>query len=33
MKLISVPFSFQTNEGQPKAPEEQQILQGTTGNF
>jgi hypothetical protein len=32
MKLISVPFSFQTNEGQPKAPEEQQILQGTTGN-
>jgi hypothetical protein len=33
MNLISVPFRFQTSEGQPKAPEEQQILQGTTGNL
>jgi hypothetical protein len=32
MNLISVPFKFQTSEGPPKAPEEMQILQGTTGN-
>jgi len=32
MKLISVPFSFQTPEGQPQAPEEMKILQGTMGN-
>ncbi len=32
MKLISLPFRFQTAEGEPKAPEEQQILQGTTNN-
>lgn len=32
MKLISLPFRFQTAEGEPKAPEEQQILQGTTHN-
>jgi murein DD-endopeptidase MepM/ murein hydrolase activator NlpD len=33
MKLISVPFRFKTNQGQPKAPEEQQVLQGTTGGL
>jgi murein DD-endopeptidase MepM/ murein hydrolase activator NlpD len=32
MKLISVPFKFQTNDGPPKAPEEMQFLQGVTGN-
>jgi len=32
MKLISLPFRFQTAEGEPKAPEEQQILQGTTNH-
>ncbi len=33
MKLISVPFSFMTSEGQPKAPEEQQILHGTSSGL
>jgi len=33
MKLISVPFRFQTSAGQPKAPAELQILQGTAGDL
>jgi hypothetical protein len=32
MQLISLPFKFRTTQGNARTPEEQQVLQGTTGN-
>ena len=31
MKLVSLPFKFQTPAGPPAAPEEAQVLQGLAG--
>jgi murein DD-endopeptidase MepM/ murein hydrolase activator NlpD len=33
MKLISLPFKFQTAQGDPQVPQEQQFVRGTTGRL